>query len=86
MPAYGGDRANGLGAPALIEYNTNTSPKTPQRLVGPIGVRSATRKVRPWLYQVTIQIPDTAPAGVVVVQATVGGVTSTDGALMFVLK
>jgi uncharacterized protein (TIGR03437 family) len=38
------------------------------------------------LYQVTIQIPDTAPAGVVVVHATVGGVTSTDGALMFVLK
>ena len=37
-------------------------------------------------YQVTIQIPDTAPAGVVVVHATVGGVTSTDGALMFVLK
>src|ERR1039458_5562436 len=38
MSAYRGDRANGLGAPALIEYNTNTSPKTPQRLVGPMGV------------------------------------------------
>jgi uncharacterized protein (TIGR03437 family) len=38
------------------------------------------------LYQVTIQIPDTAPAGVVVVQASVGGVMSTDGALLFIAR
>jgi hypothetical protein len=27
MSAYGGDRANSLGAPAQKEYNTNISPK-----------------------------------------------------------
>jgi uncharacterized protein (TIGR03437 family) len=37
-------------------------------------------------YQVTIQMPDAGPAGVVVVQASVGGVTSTDGALMFIAR
>ena len=38
------------------------------------------------LYQVTIQIPSTVPAGVVVVQATTGGVQSWGGALLFINK
>jgi len=36
------------------------------------------------LYQVTIRIPDAAPAGAVAVQATVGGVRTADGVLIFV--
>jgi uncharacterized protein (TIGR03437 family) len=36
------------------------------------------------LYQVTIQIPTTMPAGVAVVQATAGGVKSWAGALLFI--
>ena len=36
------------------------------------------------LYQVTIQLPDTVPAGAVVVQASVGGVRTQAGVLLFV--
>ena len=36
------------------------------------------------LYQVTIRIPEAAPAGAVAVQATVGGVRTADGVLLFV--
>jgi uncharacterized protein (TIGR03437 family) len=36
------------------------------------------------LYQVTIQIPQAAPAGAVAVQASVGGVTTANGVMIFV--
>jgi uncharacterized protein (TIGR03437 family) len=36
------------------------------------------------LYQVAVQIPGNAPAGVVVVQASTGGVQSWAGALLFI--
>jgi ABC-type antimicrobial peptide transport system permease subunit len=43
MSAYRGDRANGFGAPALIEYNTNTSPRTLERgrRTSELGIRMA---------------------------------------------
>ena len=36
------------------------------------------------LYQVTVQIPDAAPAGAVAVQASVGGVQTPAGVAIFV--
>jgi uncharacterized protein (TIGR03437 family) len=36
------------------------------------------------LYQVTVQIPPAAPPGPVAVQASVGGVRTVDGVMLFI--
>ena len=62
---------------------------TPTVTVGGVSVpvlNAVLTKGTAGLYQVTIQIPSTVPAGVVVVQATAGGVQSWGGALLFVTK
>jgi uncharacterized protein (TIGR03437 family) len=67
------------GAPAVVPAPTVTLGGVAAEVVNTVLTTGCAG-----LYQVTIRIPDSAPAGAVAVQASVGGVRTADGVLLFV--
>ena len=60
---------------------------TPSITVGGVPVTSIYAVLSPGsagLYQIAVQLPDSLPAGIAVVQATIGGVPSPGGVDLFV--
>ena len=69
------------GAPAVVKAPSVTVGGMPAQVISTVLSNGSAG-----LYQVTIQLPATVPAGALAVQASVGGVQTQAGALLFVSK